>query len=80
MVSGKTNELLNLINQQDHIDKTYLYANNLSEPKYEFLIKKCKDAGIKHLNDPDAFTECSNTMDDYMRTLMTTTQTDKKKS
>ena len=62
--SGKTNELLNLINQQDHIDKTYLYANNLSEPKYEFLIKKCKDAGIKHLNDPDAFTECSNTMDD----------------
>ena len=62
--SGKTNELLNLINQQDHIDKTYLYASNLSEPKYEFLIKKCKDAGIKHLNDPDAFTECSNTMDD----------------
>ena len=64
MGSGKTNELLNLINQQDHIDKTYLYASNLSEPKYEFLIKKCKDAGIKHLNDPDAFTECSNTMDD----------------
>ena len=60
----RKNELLNLINQQDHIDKTYLYANNLSEPKYEFLIKKCKDAGIKHLNDPDAFTECSNTMDD----------------
>ena len=30
--SGRTNELLNLIYQQDHIDKTYLYANNLSEP------------------------------------------------
>ena len=28
------------------------------------MIKKLKDAGIKHLNDPNAFIECSNTMDD----------------
>ena len=41
--SGKTNALLNLISQQDDIDKIYLYAKDLSEPKYEFLIKKCED-------------------------------------
>ena len=40
--SGKTNTLLNLINEQDDIDKIYLYAKDLSEPKYTFLIKKCK--------------------------------------
>ena len=41
--SGKTNGLLNLIQEQDDIDKICLYANDLSEPKYEFLIKKRKD-------------------------------------
>ena len=54
--------MLNLISQQDDIDKIYLYAKDLSEPKYEFLIKKTEDAGIKHFNDPYAFVECSNTM------------------
>ena len=62
--SGKTNALLNLIKEQDGIDKIYLYAKDLSEPKYWFLIEKRKDAGAKHLNDPNAFIECSNTMDD----------------
>ena len=46
--SGKTNALLNLIKEQGNIDKIYLYAKDLSESKYEFLIKKCKNAGIKH--------------------------------
>ena len=41
--SGKTNALLNLISQLDDIDKIYLYAKDLSEPKYEFFIKKRKD-------------------------------------
>ena len=40
--SGKTNALLNLINEQDHIDKIYLYAKDLSERKY--LIKKRENA------------------------------------
>ena len=53
--SGKTNALLNLIKEQDDIDKMYLYAKDLSEPKYEFVIKKREDAGTKHLNDPNAF-------------------------
>ena len=48
--SRKTNALLNLIQKQDNdnlIDKIYLYAKELSEPKYQFLIKKREDAGIK---------------------------------
>ena len=67
--SGKTNALLNLIKEQDNIDKIYLYAKYLSEPTYEFLIKKRQDAGIKHLNDPDAFIDCSNTMDDVYENI-----------
>ena len=62
--SGKTSTLLDLVKEQDGIAKIYLYAKDLSKPKYEFLIKKHKNAGIKHLNNPDAFIECSNTMDD----------------
>ena len=53
--SGKTNALLNLINQQGDIDKIYLYAKDLNEPKYEYLIKNHKSTGIKHLNDPNVF-------------------------
>ena len=67
--SGKTNALLNLIKEQDDIDKIYLYAKDLSEPKYEFLIKKRKDVGIKYCNDPNAFIECSNTMDDVYENI-----------
>ena len=40
--SGKTNTLFNLINEQNDIDKIYLYARDLSEPKYEYLIKNVK--------------------------------------
>ena len=61
--SGKTNALLNLIKEQDDIDKMYLYAKDLSETKYEFFIKKREYAGTKHFNDPNAFIECSNNMD-----------------
>ena len=70
--SGKTNTLLNLIKEQDYhdvIDKIYLYARDLNEPKYEYLIKKREDAGIKHLNNPNAFIECSNTMDDVYENI-----------
>ena len=65
--SGKTNALLNLVNKQDDIDKIYLYAKDLSNPKYKFLIKKRKDAIIKHLNNPNALIECSNRMDDVYK-------------
>ena len=64
--SGKTNTLLHLINNLHPIDKIYLYAKDLSEPKYEFLINKREQAGIKTLNDPHAFMEYSNDMDDVL--------------
>ena len=44
--SEKTNALLNLMKEQEDIDKIYLYEKDLSEPKYEVLIKKRKDVGI----------------------------------
>ena len=61
--SGKTNALLNLIKEQDDIDKIYLYAKDLSESKYEFLIKKNEDVGTNHFNDPNVFIVFSNRMD-----------------
>ena len=67
--SGKTNALINLINEQNDIHKIYLYARDLNEPKYEYLIKSREDAGIKHLKNPNAFIECSNTMDDVYENI-----------
>ena len=65
--------MLNLIKEQDNrdvIDKIYLYARDLNEPKYHFLIKKREDAGIKHYNNPNAF-ECSKSMDDVYENIIT---------
>ena len=67
--SGKTNALINLINKQHDMDKIYLYARDLTEPKYKFLIKKSEDVGINHLNDPNALIECSNTIDDVYKNI-----------
>ena len=67
--SGKTNTLLNLINEQNDIDKIYLYARDLSKAKYEYLIKKREDVRIKHVNNSNAFIECSNTMDDVYENI-----------
>ena len=65
----KKNTLLHLINEQKDIDKIYLYAKDLSEPKYEYLIRHRENAGIKHLNDSKAFIECSNTMNDVYENI-----------
>ena len=62
--SGKTNFLLHLINNLHPIDKIYLYAKGLHEPKNEYLINRREKAGIKNLNDPEAFIEYSDDMDD----------------
>ena len=56
--------IIELKKEQDDIDKIYLYAKDFSEPKYQFLIEKSENPGIKHLNDLKAFIGCSNTMDD----------------
>ena len=65
--SGK--KIIDLINEQDYTDQSYLYAKDLSEPKYEYLIKKREDAGIKHLNKPNEFIECSNMMDNVYENI-----------
>ena len=62
--SGKANTLLNLINNQLDINKIYLYAKDLYESKYQFLINKRESSGLKHFNDPKAFIEYSNDMQD----------------
>ena len=70
--SGKTNALLNLIKEQDYhdvIDKIYLYARDISEPKNEYLIKNREDAGIKKLDNPNAFIVCSNKKDDVYEVI-----------
>ena len=67
--SEKTNTLLNLINEQRDIEKIYLYAKDLGESKCEHSIRNCENAGIKYLNDPKAFIDCSNTMDDVSENI-----------
>ena len=46
-----------------------MYAKDLEEPKYQFLISKREQAGIKDLNDPTAFIEHSNTIDDILENI-----------
>ena len=46
-----------------------MYAKDLSESKYQFLIKKPENAGIKNLDDPSAFIEYSNTIDDVYNNI-----------
>ena len=63
--SGKTNYLSNSIRKDSNIiDKIYLYAKDLEEPKYQLVINKREKVGINFNNDPTAFIEHSNSMDD----------------
>ena len=64
--SGKTNALLYLINNFHPIDKIYLYAKDTDGKKYQYLINKREQAGIKNLNDPHAFIEYSNDLNDVL--------------
>ena len=66
---GKANALLNLIKDQPDIDKIYLYAKDPSEDKYQFLINKKGNIGLKHFNDPKAFIEYSNYMHDVYKNI-----------
>ena len=64
--------MLNFIKEQDSdnpIGKIYLYAKDLNEPKYQFLIRRRENASIKHLHDPKAFIEYSAYMDDIYNTI-----------
>ena len=67
--SGKTNALLNLINNQPGIDKIYLYVMDPYEKKYQYLIKKREKVRLNHFNNPKAFMEYSNDMQDVYKNI-----------
>ena len=62
--SGKTNVLLNLINNEPDIDRIYLYTKDPCEAKYQLLINKRESTNLNYLNNSKAFIEYSNGMDD----------------
>ena len=67
--SGKTNLLLNLIENQPDIDKIYLYAKDPYEAKYQYLINKREGVGINHFKDFKVFIEYSNDMHDIYKNI-----------
>ena len=67
--SGKTNVLLNLIENQPDIDKIYLYAKDPFEAKYQYLINILEKVGLKRFNDPRAFIEYLNDMCDVYKNI-----------
>ena len=60
---------MNLINNLPDIDKIYLYAKDPYEAKYQFLTNKRKSTGAKYFNDPKAFIEYSNDMQDVYENI-----------
>ena len=67
--SGKTNVLLNLIENQPDIDKMYFYAKDPYEAKSQYLIKIREKVGIDHHNDPRAYIEYSSDMHDVYKKI-----------
>ena len=65
--SGKTNVIPSLISHQPDIDEIFLYAKDAYKPKYQYLMKKHGDAGLKYCKDPQAFMEYSNDMNDVYK-------------
>ena len=46
-----------------------MYSKDLYEPKYQFLINKRESTGLRHFNDPKAFIEYSNDMQDAYKNI-----------
>ena len=46
-----------------------MYAKDPYEDKYQFSINKRESTGLKHLNDPKAFIEYSNDMQDVQKDI-----------
>ena len=61
--------MFNLINQQTDIDKIYLYAEDPYAAKYQNLINKRENTGLKKFNDSKAFIEYSNDMNFIYRNI-----------
>ena len=67
--SGKSNALLNLLNNQPDIDKIYLYGKDPYEAKYQYLVNKREKVGLDHFRDPKAFMEYSNDIQDVYKNI-----------
>ena len=67
--SGKTNVLLNLIENQSDIHEIYLYAKDPCEAKNQYLINMHEKVDLKCFNDPKAFIEYSNDMCDVYKNI-----------
>ena len=67
--SGKTNTLLHLVDKFHPIDKIYLHARDTDEEKYQYITNKREQVGIKNLNDPYAFIEHLNDMNDVLEDI-----------
>ena len=61
--------MLNLIKNQPDIDKIYLHAKDPYEAKYQFLINKRESVGLEHFDDPKAFIQYSNDMQDVYKNI-----------
>ena len=58
-----------MINHEPDIDKIYLYAKDQCKEKYQLLINKRESTGLKYLNDPKAFIEYWNDMDNVFKNI-----------
>ena len=67
--SGKANALLNLVNNQPVTDKIYLYVKDPYKAKYQYLINKRENTGLKHFNDFKAFIENLNDIQDVYKNI-----------
>ena len=60
---------MKLINKQPDIDKIYQYAKDPNEVKYQYLISKREKVELDHFNDPKAFMDYSNDMQDVYKNI-----------
>ena len=67
--AGKSNALLNLMNNQSDNDKIYLYAKDPYKAKYQYLINRRENVGLDQFNDPKTLIEYSNDMLDVYKNI-----------
>ena len=60
---------MNLIEDQPDIDNIFLYAKDLYEAKYQYLINIREKVGIDHHTNPGAYIEYSNDMHDVHKNI-----------
>ena len=66
---GKTNALLNLIDNKPDINKIYLSAKDPYKANYQYSINKRENIGLNHFNDPKTFIGYSNGLQDVYKNI-----------